>query len=112
MAIVYSYSVTSIRVVAQGGLVDVVKEVEVNVTGTDGAAKFEHPITLDLADADPSNFIAFQSLTEAQLVSWIESHPLLDALKSHIAFIVAKEVDKLSMEQKPLPWAPVAEPTA
>jgi hypothetical protein len=112
MAIGYSYSITSVRVVTQDGLVDVVKEVEVNVTGTDGAAKFEHPITLDLADADPNNFIAFPSLTEAQLVSWIENHPLLEGLKSHIAFIVAKEVEKLAMEQKPLPWAPAPEPTA
>lgn len=110
MAIVYSYKINSARVVAQDGLTDVVKEIEVTVTGTDGAAKFELPVVVKLGDADPSNFTAFSSLTESQLVSWVENDQSLDSTKAHIAFVVAKEAEKLAMEQKPLPWQPAPEP--
>jgi hypothetical protein len=112
MAIVYSYKINAARVVAQDGLADVVKEVEVTVTGTDGAAKFDLPTTVKLGAADPSSFTAFTALTEEQLVSWVENDPSLDGTKSHIAFVVAKEAEKLAMEQKPLPWAPVPDPAA
>lgn len=119
MSIAYSYKINAARVAAQDGLTDVVKEVEVTVTGTDGAAKFELPVVVKLGDADPASFTAFSALTEEQLVSWVENDSSLDGTKAHIAFVVSKEVEKLAMELKPLPWAPppaeaapVAPPTA
>ena len=118
MAIVYSYKINAARVVAQDGLTDVVKEVEVTVTGTDGAAKFDLPTTVKLGAADPSSFTAFGDLTEEQILAWLDTPPIpgvpttLEGIKAHIAFVVAKEVEKLAMEQKPLPWAPVPDPAA
>lgn len=106
MAISYSYKINAARVVAQDGLADVVKEVEVTVTGADGAAKFNLPVVVKLGAADPTSFTEFSALTEAQLVSWIENDPSLEGTKAHIALVVAKEAEKLAMEQKPLPWAP------
>ena len=110
MSITYSYKINAARVVAQDDLTDVVKEVEVTVTGADGAAKFELPVVVKLGDAAPASFTAFSVLTEEQLVSWVENDPSLDGTKAHIAFVVAKEVEKLAMELKPLPWEPVPEP--
>lgn len=110
MALVYSYKINSARVVAQDGLADVVKEVEVIVTGTDGAARFDLPAVVKLGDAVPASFTEFSALTEAQIVSWIENDPSLEGAKAHIALVVAKEADKLAMEQKPLPWEPAPEP--
>ena len=118
MAIVYSYKINAARVVAQDGLTDVIKEVEVTVTGTDGAAKFDLPTTVKLGAADPSSFTAFGDLTEEQILAWLDVPPIpgvpttLEGIKAHIAFVVAKEVEKLAMEQKPLPWAPVPDPAA
>lgn len=112
MAIVYSYKVNGARVANEGGLTDVVKEVEVTVTGTDGAAKFELPVVVKLAEADASSFTTFDSLTEAQIIGWVENDPSLDGTKAHIAYVVAKEVEKLSLENKPLPWAPAPEAPA
>jgi hypothetical protein len=118
MAIVYSYKINAARVVAQDGLTDVIKEVEVTVTGTDGAAKFDLPTTVKLGAADPSSFTAFGDLTEEQILAWLDAPPIpgvpttLEGIKAHIAFVVAKEVEKLAMEQKPLPWAPVPDPAA
>lgn len=118
MAIVYSYKINAARVAAQDGLTDVIKEVEVTVTGTDGAAKFDLPTTVKLGAADPSSFTAFGDLTEEQILAWLDTPPIpgvpttLEGIKAHIAFVVAKEVEKLAMEQKPLPWAPVPDPAA
>ena len=112
MAIVYSYKINAARVVAQDGLTDVIKEVEVTVTGTDGAAKFDLPTTVKLGAADPGSFTAFTALTEEQLVSWVENDAVVESVKAHIAMVVAKEVEKLASESKPLPWAPVPDPAA
>lgn len=108
MAISYTYKINAARVVSEGGLTDVVKEVEVTVTGADGSATFALPTTAKLADADANNFTPFGNLTEAQMISWVEAIPEIDSLKAHVAIVVAKEVAKLSMESKPLPWAPPA----
>jgi len=109
MTIVYSYKVNAARVGSQDSLTDVVKEVEVTVTGTDGAAKFELPVVVKLADADADSFTSFASLTEEQIIGWVENDPSLDGTKAHIAFVVEKEKAKLALENKPLPWAPVPE---
>lgn len=109
MAIVYSYKIYAARVGSQDSLTDVVKEVEVTVTGTDGAAKFELPVVAKLSDADANSFTSFASLTEEQIVGWLENSPSLDGTKAHIAEIVAKEKAKLALENKPLPWAPAPE---
>ena len=118
MAIVYSYKINAARVVAQDGLTDVIKEVEVTVTGTDGAARFDLPTTIKFGAADPSSFTAFGDLTEEQILAWLDIPPTpgmpttLEGVKAHIAFVVAKEVEKLASESKPLPWAPAPETPA
>lgn len=110
MTIAYSYKINAARVAAEDGLTDVIKEIEVTVTGTDGAAKFELPVVVKLDPADPQNFMAFATLTEAQVISWIENYQSLDGTKAHIAFVVAKEAERIALENKPLPWAPAPEP--
>lgn len=111
MALEYAYKVTAVRVVAQGDLPDVVREVEVNITGTDGAASFTLPATLQLTEASAETFTPFVELTEAQILAWVEAAPALEPVKAHVALVVAKEVERLSMQQKPLPWAPAPTPT-
>jgi hypothetical protein len=117
MAIAYSYKINAVRVKSEGSLVDVVKEIDVTVTGADGAATFSLPTVIKLSGVDPENFTAFANLTEEQLVSWVEGEPVaegmpttLDGVKAHIAYVVAKEAERLAMEQKPLPWVPAPDP--
>ena len=119
MTIAYSYKINAVRVKSEGSLVDVVKEIDVTVTGADGAATFSLPTVVKLSGVDSENFTAFANLTEEQLVSWVEGEPVaegmpttLDGVKAHIAYVVAKEAERLAMEQKPLPWAPAPDPAA
>jgi hypothetical protein len=109
MAIVYTISVNGLRVVSEDGLTDVVKEVDVQMTGTDSGSSFALPFTVPLGPADPDNFTAFGTLTEAELVSWVEAQTdVLTPYKAHIAMVVEKEVAKAALTAKPLPWAPPA----
>jgi hypothetical protein len=115
MAITFSYTVTGARVGTQDDLADVVKELDVVVKGVDGTATFELPATVKFDAADPDDFTDFADLTEAQLVSWVEADSSLDNVRAHVAYVVAKELEKLALTPKPLPWAPepvAPEPTA
>lgn len=112
MAISYNITITGARVGTDADMVDVVKELDVTVVGSDGAAQFALPATVQLGAPDPDNFTDFADLTEAQLIEWVEAQPQLDPIKAHVAYVVAKEVEKLALTQKPLPWQPVPVPLA
>lgn len=107
MAIVYTTKVDAVRVTTQGSLTDVVKEIDYTMTGAESGCTFALPGTKKLGAADEDAFTAYEDLTEAQLVDWVESdEAALEPVKGHIAYVLAKEVEKAALEQKPLPWAP------
>lgn len=120
MAVQFSYKVNGVRVNSAAGLTDVVKQVEIMVTGKDGEAQFQLPVLVDLGDPNPANFTPFASMTEEQLVEWANSAPAdgllagmpsrMDGVRAHIAHVVAKEVERLALKEKPLPWAPPPAP--
>jgi hypothetical protein len=106
----YSYKVTAARVVAQGELENVIREVDVIVRGVDGAASFELPTSVKLGEADEESFTPFEQLTEEQITGWLQSDQTLEGVRSHIALVINRELARLEMEQKPLPWAPMPSP--
>jgi len=108
MAISYSVKINGVSVVNSGSLSDVVRDVNYTLTGADGDASFELPNTIQLSDPDSSAFVPFDSLTEAAVVEWVEASDL-SSQKAHIAYVVAKELQRLEAKSKPLPWAPVPE---
>jgi hypothetical protein len=110
MAIVYTTTVTAARVSSQDNLNDVIKELDATVTGQDGAVTFQLSTSVTLGPADPEAFTDYEDLTEEKLVEWVEANPALDSVRAHIAYVVAKEVERAALHGKPLPWAP--EPTA
>jgi hypothetical protein len=109
MAITYTYKVNGARVASENGLSDVVKELDITITGTEETASFMLPTSVKLASPDAETFVAFSSLTEEAMISWVSSLVELEPTKAHIAIVVAKELEKLSLIAKPLPWAPVTE---
>lgn len=105
MAVSYSYAINTVRVVTQGELVDVVKEIDVNVWGKDGNVEFHLPVTVRLSDADPQAFTSFPFLTLEQATAWIDADAGTEHAKSHIAAVLARMAEEAAMQAKPIPWA-------
>jgi hypothetical protein len=101
----YSYAINTVRVVTQGDLVDVVKEIDVNVWGVDGELQFHLPVTVRLSDADPQTFTSFAFLTLEQATAWIDADAGAEHAKSHIAAVLVRMAEEASMQAKPIPWA-------
>lgn len=105
MAITYSYAFNQIRVVSQGELEDVVKEIDVNVWGMDGDIEFYSSATVQLGEADPADFTPFSSLTLEQATAWVDANPATTHAKNHVANVIARKIEQAAMEVKPLPWS-------
>jgi len=105
MAVSYSYAINTIRVVTQGDLADVVKEIDVNVWGADGDVQFHLPVMVRLSDADPQSFTPFSSLTLEQATAWIDADAGTEHAKSHISAVLVRMAEEASMQAKPIPWA-------
>ena len=105
MAVSYSYAINTVRVLTQGDLVDVVKEIDVNVWGADGDLQFHLPVTVRLPDADPQTFTSFSSLTLEQVTAWIDASASTVHAKSHIAAVLSRMAEEAAMQTKPIPWA-------
>lgn len=113
MPIVYSTTINGVRVKTESGMTDVVKEVDISLTGVDGTCEFTLPVTVKMPAADPESFTAFDDLTEAQIVSWVEAQDdVLQPRKAHIAIVLEREVEKAAAQSKPLPWEPAPVPPA
>jgi hypothetical protein len=106
MAIQYTTKVNGLRVVNDGGLTDVVKEVDVTIIGSDSGIEFPLAVTIKLPAPDSSAFTAFADVTEAQVTGWVEAQEdRLQPIKDHIAIVLPQLVAKAVLSEKPLPWA-------
>ena len=55
------------------------------------------------------DFTAFSSLTETQVLSWIQNIVDNDpTYKRHIDDQIQKRIDSVAITESPMPWAPVA----
>lgn len=112
MAVAYTIAINDVRVHIQNDIPDVVKEVDVNMTGTENGCSFSLPFTVTMPPADPNSFTPFANLTEAQVVEWVESQTVsIEPYKRHIALVLEKMVEQSLLEKKTPPWAPPAPPT-
>lgn len=103
--------ITGIRTGNVGNLVDVVKKVEFTVRGTLGGQTFELPQWCDLSEPQSETFKPLDQVTESDVVQWVEANfTNWPGVKSHIQYVLDKEVAKAALESKPLPWAPAPEP--
>ena len=105
--------VTGIRTATVGNLTNVVKQVEWIMRGTEQGQVFELPQKTELGDPDADNFVALESIMDpAVIVSWIEAaDPRIPAIKSHIQFVLNKQVAEATLASTPLPWAPLPDTT-
>lgn len=107
MAATFTTKVTGVRVHDIGNLTKVVKQIDFVVKGEQANQTFELPQTLTVPDADGTNFVPFEQLTEAQVVAWINEHfENMPAVEAHIQYVLDKETAKAALAQEALPWAP------
>jgi hypothetical protein len=107
MAIIYTWEVTSIRVVNTDNLENVVIhtywfKTGVDEDGNDGTFYGATPLS---KSEDQDDFIPFDQLTEGIVLGWIQS-AVID--QTHIDEQIQKQIDrkKTPSVEKPLPWAP------
>lgn len=108
MTITYTTRVTGLRVRSEGEFSDVVRVVDFIVSGVDGDLKYEIGSSTELrGDIDPDTFTPMESLTEAQVVGWLEEDPnTLAGIKANIAYYIAQKQAEAQLVHKPAPWLP------
>jgi len=85
MAITYTWNVNTMDTApSENELTDVVKVVHWRLAATDGTYIADTFSTLPLESPDSENFTAFADLTEAQVISWVESKLNVDAIKLNL----------------------------
>lgn len=111
MSATFETKINAIRTGTVGELTNVVKRVEFTVKGTEQGQSFELPQSIEIADPDPVAFIALASVTEANVIQWVnENFTNMGAVQAHIQSVLDKEVAKAALADSPLPWAPAPAP--
>jgi len=109
MAATFTIKINGIRTTTVGERANVVKQVDWTLTGEETGQSFALPQSTTLADPDGQPFIELANLTEAEVIAWVEATELnLNGIKSHIQFVLDKEVAKSALVSTAMPWAPVA----
>lgn len=109
----FTIKINSIRTATVNGLENTVKQVAWTLVGEEAGQKFELPQTTNLPDPASENFIQLTSLTEANVIAWVEATETnMDGIKAHIQFVLSKEVAKAALADTPMPWAPAPETPA
>ena len=106
----FTIKVTGLRTSTINGIENAVKQVEWTMQGTEAGQTFELPQTTEVPDPQADGFVPLTSLTEAQVITWIETHePRMAGIKAHIQLVLDREVVKAQLAPATMPWAPVAE---
>jgi hypothetical protein len=110
MSATFTIKITGLRTQTVNNLENVVRQVEWTLSGSEAGQTFELPQTTQVPDPEVEGFIPLASLTEAEVVAWIETHePQLPSIKAHIQSVLDREVARAALTSTPMPWAPVAE---
>lgn len=85
MAITYTWDVNTLdTAVSEDGLENVVKIIHWRLSATDGTYKAESYSTVSLDPPSADNFTNFNSLTEEQVIAWLESKLDVDDIKQNL----------------------------
>ena len=97
-----------IRKTTVGSLSDVVTSVEWRAGLTDSGHSAGESGSVELSDADASNFIAYASITEANAIAWVKDILGSDGVTDTENILTARiEELKVPVEKSGVPWGPV-----
>ena len=110
MSTTYTWNVNTMDTApSQDGLSDVVKVIHWRLTATNDTHTAETYSTVSLDAPSAESFTAFASLTEAQVIAWVESKVDVDALKAGLdAQLVTLANPPIVVKQGPWTAAPIA----
>jgi hypothetical protein len=117
MSLTYSWKVTGIKirdeVNAEGvTLPQAVCQTYWQKTGTDehgNTGTFTGATPFTAADVPAGEFVAFDQLTEAVVIGWIQS-VVVGSYEQHVNGMIQRQIDDKAITESTLPWAPAPEP--
>ena len=116
MTLTYTWAITSLKKTTDGNISNVVVQTYWTCTGTDAdgdSGTFNGATPFPLSDVDPDNFIPYEQLTEADVLSWIQA-VVVGAYKEHIDAQIMKQIALIKdpvveVPSNELPWSPPVE---
>ena len=107
METVFTTTITGVRTYDTDGLQDVVKEVDWILSGENEGEKFPVALTSTLPAPTEADYIPFSTLTQEQLLAWLDKDPTYIETKVYIEKQLQEKLARRVLTPKPLPWAPV-----
>lgn len=106
MAATFTIRIHKVYTKDEGGLSNVIKRVDWTLSGAqDSQTTPLSPQSTELSLANAENFILYDALTEADVVSWVQANsPQLDILKSHLQVYLDRMCLLATYNSPPLPW--------
>lgn len=102
--ITYTWTIAQLDCTAQeGDLTQVVKTIHWHLHATDGTNAVELCNTQALSSPDPGSFTAYEALTEADVIGWLEAELPIDQLRLNIAEQLERLANPPIVAPK-LPW--------
>ena len=84
-------------------LSDVVVTVVSQVISTDGKYSAQQTFTDDVGSPNPSNFVAYQNLTQQEVMGWIPDHGSDPQVLAYLAANINEQANP-PVINPPLPW--------
>lgn len=95
MNLTYTWALKSLKKTDANGLSGIIVQTHWTCTGTDedgNEGTFHGATPFNPADVDPDNFTAYEDLTEAQVLGWIQSVVVGD-YKNHVDGQIMKQIN-------------------
>ena len=103
MANTYTHRIISLKK-SNGVYLNTVNSFVVEVTASDGTNSVSEEYTLKIGLPEPENFIEYNNLTEAEIVSWLTTN---DAEYDFIKFDIDKKLEESLQDdvESNFPWS-------
>lgn len=114
MALTYTWKIKSLKRGNSGALEGVIVQTHWDCTGTDAdgnSGTFNGATPFDPTQVDPSNFVSYENLTEAQVLGWIQNEVnTKPGYMDHINRQIQEQIDMIvnpaaEVSSEELPWA-------
>lgn len=119
MALTYTWALKSLKKADVNDLSGVIVQTHWTCTGTDADGvdgTFQGATPFNPEEIDPNNFTAYENLTEAQVLSWIQA-VVAGPYKEHVEAQIMRQINEKKsvvedVNDGQFPWSPATEEVA